>query len=258
MIAINKNTLLTSSFTGGNSPSQAAERRLRERTFFHDILNTAGGMQGFAEMLNEADVEEIEEYKELIVQLSSKLLDEVKAYQQFTAAEENELEAMEEEFSSEDFLGHIVDSFKKKEVGMDCQIKIVSNSGDMDLSADKSLLQRVLFILLKNAMEASDYENPITLGCTKAGGYVQFQVHNQEYVQEEEQGRIFQKGFSIKGSGRGYGTYTTKRLVEDYLHGFVTFESTRERGTTFKVSIPTENSQNLSSAHLVNDLAVAV
>lgn len=259
MIAKNKNTLLSTPFTGTKTSSQSVEQRLHERTFFHDIINTTGGLQGFAEMLNDADADEIEEYKELIIQLSSKLLDEVKAYQQFTAAEQNELEAITEELSSEDFLRHIVESFKQKEVGMVFQIEIASSNEDMVMVADRNLLQRILFNLLKNALEAGDYEKPVTVGCTMVGGYVQFQVHNPEYIAEEVQRRVFEKSFSTKGRGRGYGAYTIKSLAEDYLNGFVTFTSTPETGTTFNVTIPSdENNQNIASTRLIKVLAMAV
>ena len=47
--------------------------------------------------------------------------------------------------------------------------------------------------------------------------------------------QIFQRFFTTKGPGRGLGTYSVKILVEEYLSGSVLFESTKDKGTIFKV-----------------------
>ena len=48
--------------------------------------------------------------------------------------------------------------------------------------------------------------------------------------------KIFEKGFSTKGSGRGVGMYHTKQLVES-LGGKISFESEKDAGTIFMVSL---------------------
>ena len=48
--------------------------------------------------------------------------------------------------------------------------------------------------------------------------------------------KIFEKGFSTKGPGRGVGMYHTKQLVES-LGGTITFESEKDAGTIFMVSL---------------------
>ena len=48
--------------------------------------------------------------------------------------------------------------------------------------------------------------------------------------------RIFEKGFSTKGSGRGVGMYHTKQLVES-LGGTRSFVSEQDVGTSFMVQL---------------------
>ena len=48
--------------------------------------------------------------------------------------------------------------------------------------------------------------------------------------------KIFEKGFSTKGSGRGVGMYYTKQLVES-LGGTISFESEEDIGTSFMVQL---------------------
>ena len=50
--------------------------------------------------------------------------------------------------------------------------------------------------------------------------------------------KIFQRSFSTKGEGRGLGTYSMKLLTERYLGGRVSFTTSADEGTIFKVALP--------------------
>ena len=54
----------------------------------------------------------------------------------------------------------------------------------------------------------------------------------------EVQLQVFNRSFSTKGNGRGIGTYSIKLLCERYLKGKVSFVSSAEQGTIFKVTLP--------------------
>ena len=43
---------------------------------------------------------------------------------------------------------------------------------------------------------------------------------------------------SVIGAGRGIGTYSIRLLGERYLGGRVSFDSTPEAGTTFRIHLP--------------------
>jgi sensor histidine kinase regulating citrate/malate metabolism len=55
-------------------------------------------------------------------------------------------------------------------------------------------------------------------------------------IPDEIRDRIFEKGFSTKGSGRGVGMYHVKQLVES-LGGKISFESEKDTGTIFMVEL---------------------
>lgn len=50
---------------------------------------------------------------------------------------------------------------------------------------------------------------------------------------------IFEKGFSTKGPDRGFGLALVKKVLER-RQGSLTFESSLQMGTTFRISIPYE------------------
>ena len=55
-------------------------------------------------------------------------------------------------------------------------------------------------------------------------------------IPDDIKDRIFEKGFSTKGTGRGVGMYHTKQLVES-LGGTISFVSEQDVGTSFMVQL---------------------
>jgi signal transduction histidine kinase len=100
------------------------------------------------------------------------------------------------------------------------------------------LVARILGNLVKNALEASPAGAEVTVRGEARGGHPEFTVHNPGAMPAEVQHQLFQRSFSTKGRDRGLGTYSVKLLAERYLGGRVSFESTPDRGTTFRVELP--------------------
>lgn len=65
-------------------------------------------------------------------------------------------------------------------------------------------------------------------------------IQNDEIMPIDVQRFVFEKGYSTKGKGRGFGTYGSKLLMDKYLDGQLEYESNREKGTIFKMLLPWE------------------
>ena len=89
------------------------------------------------------------------------------------------------------------------------------------LISDQNLLHRVISNLLKNALEASDPGECVTLGCTFDDREARFRVHNPQAMPREVQLQVFQRSFSTKGAGRGLGTYSIRLLTKRYGSAFL-------------------------------------
>jgi hypothetical protein len=67
------------------------KRRALEHLFFHDVLNTAGAIRGFCELFSKRSEDEADRIKNLIHQLSIRLIEEISAQKDLSDAENGDL-----------------------------------------------------------------------------------------------------------------------------------------------------------------------
>ncbi len=218
--------------------SHEKRRKSLERIFYHDVLNTAGGLLGFARLLRDAESGKMEMIREQIYHLANKLIEEIKSQRELSAAENHELTLHPVMLYSKSLLQEIAMEYSEYDILKDREIRIDPSSINFEFESDRTILHRVIGNMVKNALEASKPGEIVTLGCSIEKQTVQFRVHNVSFIPRDIQLQIFQRSFSTKGSGRGLGSYSIKLLSERYLRGNVTFTTTPEEGTTFFAQYP--------------------
>ena len=127
--------------------------------------------------------------------------------------------------------------YASHEAGVGKEI-VIEQPHDIDMTVDAVLLTRVLGNLTKNALEATQPGEAVTIGCTSDNGIVSFSVHNPSVMPISVQRQIFQRSFTTKGHGRGLGTYSSRLITRRYLAGELSFSSSPADGTVFTASIP--------------------
>lgn len=221
-----------------NDVSHEKRRRTLERLFFHDMLNTVGGVQGLLEFLAEEVPEDLQADARLIYRAVSQLTDEIIYQKQLLAAETNELETNCTPLRSDDILDVVAATFQGGEQARDRRIAVENACSEVVFHSDPVLLRRVVGNMVKNALEATPAGGEIRLGSRALADAVEFSVQNAGVIPRSVQMRIFSRSFSTKGVGRGLGTYSIKLLTERYLGGRADFVSNREDGTIFRVRLP--------------------
>ena len=223
-----------------NDISHEKRRRVLERIFFHDILNTAGGMLGVAELLRTGSVDEVADFKDTVALLANSLVDEIRAQQMLLAAERGELKLDIARINSFTLLCEVRNTYLNHDVCMGRFIEVDPDSQAILFRSDPVLVRRVLGNMIKNALEASHPGQVVRISADSCDAGVQFSVHNSGVMPRNVQLQMFHRSFSSKGDGRGLGAYSMKLLSERYLHGSVAFESTAAAGTTFYARYPLE------------------
>lgn len=228
--------------------SNEKRRQALERTFFHDVLNTATGLRGLCWMMHEADGAGRDEMLDQLGITSQQLIDEIQGQRILLAAEKQELAVKPTPLNSADLLRQIAKSYESHEVGVGRTICVDPSSTGCRFSADRTLIARTLGNLIKNALEAVAAGDSITVGSTNDDSHVAFWVHNTSYMPRATQLQMFQRSYSTKGPGRGLGTYSAKLLTEQYLHGEISFTTSRADGTIFTVRLPIGTSSRTEAA----------
>ena len=217
--------------------SDEKRRKALERIFFHDLLNTAGALEGFSELLGTPPKGE-ERCVTSIRALSKRLLEEIAAQRELLAAEGNELVVEAGFVNSRECIESIVSQYDGEAYRKKCAVRIDPESTHATFSSDPVLLRRVIGNLLKNAVEASTKDDVVTIGCRSVSGAMEFRIHNPAAMPDKVRLQVFQRSFSTKGAGRGLGTYSAKLITERYLAGRISFTSSTDGGTTFRVAFP--------------------
>ena len=220
--------------------SNEKRRRVLERIFFHDILNTAGNIAGLIEIINDTTTEEdSKKLFKIVSGLSKEIIDEINSQRVLLLAESGELNL---NLSTIDLLS-LLEAIKNEFMlvqNNNCEIIIQFPKEGLSLNTDRIILTRILKNMVKNAIEASSTFESVLMTVEKKHAFVRFTVYNPSYIPIESQLQIFKKNFSTKGFDRGLGTYSMKLLGETYLKGKLSFKSKKDEGTYFYFDHPVD------------------
>jgi len=216
--------------------SDVKRRAFLERIFFHDLLNSVGGLNGLLNILKEeTDPLEIRDLINVSEEISRNIMEEILTQRQLRAAENNELKIKIDTENSIEILNSAISKIGFHEAVKDRSVHVAEDAVNIDFETDRGLLQRVLINLLKNALEATETNGTVTVGVSQTDDKVIFWVKNHKLIPPDVQMQLFQRSFTTKGTGRGLGTYSIRLLTENYLEGTVKFVSTEADRTIFSI-----------------------
>jgi nitrogen-specific signal transduction histidine kinase len=218
--------------------SEAKRRAVLERIFFHDLLNSVGGLYGLLTVLKEeTSPEQSRRLINLSEEASRNIIEEILVQRQIRAAESGDLSVNIESVNSIELLDSAIHKIGFHRAGKESLIIRDEKSADFNIETDKILLQRVIINLLKNAMEATEPGETVSTGINDKCDKIVFWVKNNQTIPDDIKLQLFHRSFSTKGTGRGLGTYSIRLLTENFLRGKVTFTSSEEEGTIFYIEL---------------------
>lgn len=225
--------------------SHEKRRRILERVFIHDIMNTAGSLEVLAEFMSETIPETFGELKhdaECFRRGLVNLSNEIAAHRDLLAAEGGDLRARPKEVDAGQLMEAVATIYRHTGLGQERHIVVLPPARPLNLETDPVLLRRVLGNMVKNALEAVRAGDTVTMGLRPGDDAAVFWVHNAGQMVDEARRQVFKRSFTTKGVGRGIGTYSMKLLGEGHLCGRVWFETgpdaDPDAGTTFFIRLP--------------------
>ena len=227
--------------------SSEKRRKILERTFFHDVLNTVGGLNGIANLLVDnygQNSEEESEYKHLMVDLSENLVEEITQQRRLLSAENGEYLPQLKNTDLKELLETVCRLYDNHTQTPDRKV-VLDNVSEFCLTTDAPMLRRVIGNMVLNALEASPNGGTVKVSVVLSRDEIEVDVTNIGEIPKEIQLRIFKRSFSTKStSDRGIGTYSMKLFGERYLGGKVGFRSS-EGKTTFFIILSQSGNKNV-------------
>jgi len=107
-----------------------------------------------------------------------------------------------------------------------------------EISADPDLLHRALQNLVLNAIDAMPQGGELAIRTRSRGDRIEISVSDTgSGLTQEECSRLFTPYYTTKQHGTGLGLAIVQSVVSDH-GGKISVESTKEKGTTFRIELP--------------------
>ncbi|MFY9843817.1 MAG: sensor histidine kinase [Terriglobales bacterium] len=109
-----------------------------------------------------------------------------------------------------------------------------------EISADPDLLHRALQNLVLNAIDVMPQGGELSIRTRDRGEWIEISVSDTgSGLTAEECGRLFTPYYTTKQHGTGLGLAIAQSVVSDH-GGKISVESTKEKGSTFRIELPSD------------------
>ncbi len=195
------------------------------------------GLVGASEMLSLEDNKE--HLIKIIHQSSLRLKKEVEIQRSLSQSETYTYHPLIHETTTGRILEELQSFFVNHPVARNKNLQFPSSYPTLSINTDMSLLLRVLYNIITNALESTKENGTAKVWLERNDNSLSFYVWNRQPIPEDIAHRVFQRNFTTKeGAGRGVGTYSMKLFGEQILGGQVSFTTSQDEGTVFSFSMP--------------------
>lgn len=220
--------------------SSQKRREYLEQVFMHDTMLSIDGLSMLTEMASSEGIpDDMRVDIDTIHQQVQLISEEINGHQMLVRAEAGDLKAERRTVDLDPLIAGCVEAVSSLATIAEVNIEYDLFAAPQTITTDPRIFRKVMINALKNAIEACDPEETVTIGAhSSTGSSCTVSIHNPGELSDEIRHQIFQRSFSTKAKCRGLGTYSMRLFMENYLSGNVSFSSSTEKGTTFYLALP--------------------
>lgn len=220
----------------------------------HHLRSPLSAVNWYSELLMETEKKLDDEQKDYVNEIASgshKMAALVDALLHVSSIDLGEFVVNPTDVDIKRLIRDVADDFKPKID--EKKLKLILNIAK-DISTqklDKTLTRMIFENLLSNSIKFTEQGGVITVTANKSLGGIYIEFHDTGIgIPNAQQGYIFKKLFRAdnakKGQveGAGLGLYITKAIVEG-TGGTIGFSSTKNKGTTFYIKLPSTGMQKM-------------
>ncbi len=137
-----------------------------------------------------------------------------------------------------DIKGIIEELLSKTSAPENIKVSINVEPDARSIVADSTFINRIMYNLVNNAVQAMPNGGSLTIHAYKDENYFVISVKDTGVgIPKEIKNKLFTPMFTTKAKGQGFGLPVVKRMTEA-LNGTVSFDSQEGKGTTFTLRLP--------------------
>ena len=209
----------------------------------HDLRNPLASMLGFLKFLLDGSVGQINEkqkyFLEIINRSSNRLLGMINDILDIAKLEVGRMELNLKQFDLKETAEKVCDSLMSKAI--EGKIKLSSEIISTNITADESLIERVLINLVSNSLKYTFPDGKVTISSKENVENIEVSISDTgEGIPSEYLDKIFHKFQQVSGrskGGTGIGLTITRYIIEAHF-GKIWVESKLKEGSKFSFSIP--------------------
>ena len=212
-----------------------SEQSLEVSKMFHEIKNPLTLINSSLQLIEDEhpEVREFRFWNQTIkdVQVLRSLINDMSSFQKCTFLKPSKVSLF-------DFLEDLLESTESYFERSEKTLVVENLVGDVDFYADELKLRQAVVNLLKNAVESTSCDSPITLILTKGTHCLMISVSDRGCgINEADLSRIFEPYHTTKSYGTGLGLPIVKKIVDAH-DGRLFIESGEGAGTTITIALP--------------------
>ena len=220
--------------------SMQQHRACLDRTFFHDVNNILCALVMKSELLSrhsQPNDTKLHELHHIVLRIAQ----EISIQNSLQKSLDVSYKPLYAEVNAKSILAEVEQLFHDHPLTEHRIFEVHYLPHDITFTTDFHLASRIVINMVTNGLEATPKGGKVTLSIESKGNSISFCVWNPGSIPEDVAHRIFQRNFSTKENlGRGFGTYSMKLFGEQVLGGSVQFETSAEKGTTFRFTTVTQ------------------
>lgn len=213
----------------------------------HEFKTPLSSIQGVTQLLESDDLseEEKKEYLEIIKEETTRLSNLSTNILRLSKIENQDAQQNKVTYNLTEQIRKSIlllePSWSKKNIEFDIELE------DININAEKELLQQVWINLLNNAIKFSNENGKIKVTSSVSNDEAIIEIHDNGIgIEKEKIERIFDRFYQADNShskeGNGLGLTIVKRIIS-LCNGEIDVESKYEEGTKFIIKLPIINSE---------------
>jgi len=224
----------------------------------HDLINPFNSILGLSELLTDEEItnskDEIRKLSQLIHQSSEKALNLVKNLLEWSRSQTGRLVVKPQMFSSSELVQETAQLYAAAMANKEIKLKL-ELVNDLNIFADKAMINTVLRNLISNAVKFSYRNSEIRIRSEKMDGLALIKVYDTGVgIKQADLAKLFKikSDFSLKGTENEGGTGLGLVLCSEFVrknNGSISVDSVYGKGSIFSLSLPMESTNRDETPH---------